>query len=685
MQNSDTPRVNPLLQPFVLPPFGEIQNSDFAPAMQKGMEADDADIQAIISNKEKPTFENTIEQLDRSGELLDRVESVFFNLLGAASDDELEDLAQQFAPQLSQHRNNIMLNHELFARVKSVWENRPQGLTPEQTTLLDNTYKAFVRSGALLDEKHKDELRKVSEEFSKKSVAFGVNLLHGRNDFHLNVTDSAKVEGIPPSALETAAATARDNGHQGWDITLDEPVYGPFLTYCPDRELRKTLYMARNAACFKESEHCNLQICEDIVNLRLQTANLLGYKRYADLVLEKRMAQNVDNVYSLLNQLRDAYLPQARQEVKAIENFAKQEEGSDFKLQPWDFAYYSRKLKLSLFDYDGEMLRPYFELSKVRSGIFGLASTLYGVTFTPNTEAPVYATDVEVFNVNDADGTFLGTLYLDCFPRKGKQGGAWTTGFSSQYRENGENHRPVAAVVMNLTKPTDSRPSLLTFGELTTFLHEFGHSLHALFANTTYRSLSGTSVYWDFVELPSQFMENYATESEFLSKFAIHYETGEPLPQELVDKLLKSRNYNVAYATMRQVGFGLLDMAMHATATPLKGNLMEVERAANKGIELLPEVPGTGMTVHFSHIMDGGYAAGYYSYKWAEVLDADAFKAFKEKGVFSSEMGARFRSCILSKGGTEPPMELYERFRGKKPTIEAMMERDGIKKAQQEK
>ena len=677
----DTPRKNPLLSPFILPPFDKIEDGDFEPAMAEGIKEAEKDIENITSCADEPTFGNTIVALDKSGEMLDRIESVFFNLLGASSNPTREALAQKFAPMLTRHNSNIMHNEKLFARVRHVWENRPENLTPEEHRLLETTYKAFVRSGALLGEERKAELRKVSEKLSKKSVEFSTNLLHARKDFHLNITNPEKVRDIPASALAIARANAKENKREGWDITLDEPVYGPFMTYCHDRELRKTLYMARNSACMGGTKYSNLQVCEDIVNLRLKSANILGYKCYADYVLEKRMAETKENVYKLLDELSEAYMPQAKKEVEAVENFARKHEGGDFKLEAWDFAYYSRKLKLSLFDIDSEMLRPYFELSKVSHGVFGLANELYGINFTVNKNAPVYDRDVVAYTVNDKDGSFLGTLYMDCFPRKGKQGGAWTTSYSPQYRENGKNVRPTVGVVMNLTKPTAERPSLLTLGEVTTFLHEFGHALHGIFANTTYRSLSGTSVHWDFVELPSQFMENFATEKKFLSKFAVHYKTGEPLPEELMNKIIKSRNYNVAYATMRQVSFGLLDMGLHSITKPLGGNLMETERNATKSVALLPEVPGTGQAVHFSHIMDGGYASGYYSYKWAEVLDADAFKAFKEKGVFSREMAERFRSCILSKGGTEPPMQLYERFRGKKPTIDAMMERDGISHA----
>lgn len=680
MHTPHTLHENPLLKPFALPPFGEIADSDFEPAMTEAISRAEAEADAIANNAAEPTFQNTIEALDACGATLDRVESVFFNLLGAASNDTREDLAQKFAPMLSHHQNNVMLNERLFARVKAVWDAAPAGLNAEEHMLLETTYKAFVRSGALLSPQQKAELRKISQELSQKTLEFATNLLHARNDYHLNITDAKKVEDVPASALAVARAAAAENKREGWDITLDAPVYGPFMEYCADRALRRELYMARNSACMKKGKYCNLGVCEDIVNLRLRRANLLGYKCHADFVLERRMAETTENVYALLNRLTDAYLPQARREVAAVEDYARRNgEGPDFILEPWDFAFYSRKLRQELFDIDSEMLRPYFELSKVRSGVFGLANALYGITLEPNSAAPVYADGVDAYTVNDADGSFLGTLYIDWFPRKGKQGGAWTTNYSPQYREGGKNVRPVVAVVTNFTKPTADRPSLLTLGEVTTLLHEFGHALHALFANTTYRSLSGTSVYWDFVELPSQFMENFATEKKFLSKFATHYRTGEPLPQELVDKIVKSRNYNVAYATIRQVSFGLLDMGLYTITSPLHGNLMEVERRATERVELLPEAEGTGQAVHFSHIMDGGYAAGYYSYKWAEVLDADAFKAFKEKGVFSREMAGRFRECILSRGGTEPPMVLYERFRGKKPTIDAMMERDGLK------
>ena len=676
---TEIPNNNPLLAAWTLPPFGSFNDSHFAPAMDEALRLAREETDAIASASETPTFANTIEALDRCGQTLDRVESVFFNLLGVESNPEREKLAEKFAPMLSRHHSDTMLNARLFARVKHVWDNPPHGLSPEQHTLLETTYRAFVRSGALLDDGRKAQLRQVSERLSRLSVDFSNHLLHALHAFSLNVTDAAKVEGVPATALAAAQAAASAAGHQGWDFTLDAPVYGPFMAYCSDRELRRTLYMARNTACMPQSEYNNLGVCEDIVNLRLERARLLGYACYADYVLERRMAGNAGAVERLLGSIADAYMPQARREVEAVEQFARRTEGAQFALQPWDFAYYSRLLKQSLYDIDGEMLRPYFELAKVEAGIFGLARELYGVTFTLNGSAPVYHPDVKVYDVADADGTFLGTLYIDFFPRHGKQSGAWTTSYSPQWRDGGRNVRPVVGISMNLTPPSAGRPSLLTFGEVTTFLHEFGHSLHALFADTVYRSLSGTSVFWDFVELPSQIMENFATEKKFLRKFAKHYATGEPLPDALADKLLESRNFNVAYAAIRQVSFGLLDMALHTLRQPLAaGTLMQAELGATAAVRLLPEAPGTGTAVHFSHIMDGGYAAGYYSYKWAEVLDADAFQAFKDDGVFSPRVARRFRECILSRGGTEPPQLLYRRFRGAEPTIEAMMRRDGI-------
>ena len=485
--------------------------------------------------------------------------------------------------------------------------------------------------------------------------------------------------GLPESAVEAAALAAKEKDLEGWVFTLHAPSYNPFMTYADNRELRRKMYMARNTICTHDNEYNNLEIVKRIVNLRRERAQLLGYPTYADFVLKKRMAENSQNVYQLLNDLLEAYLPTAREEVKEVERKAREKEGEDFVLQPWDFGYYAHKLQLEKYNLDAEMLRPYFELSRVKQGIFGLASRLYGITFKENANIPVYHPDVTAYEVFDKDGTFLAVLYTDFHPRKGKQSGAWMTSYKDQWiDEDGTNHRPHVSVTMNLTKPTESKPALLTLGEVETFLHEFGHALHGIFANTRFESLSGTSVYWDFVELPSQIMENFAVERDFLNTFAQHYLTGEPLPEELIDRIIKSRNFNTAYACIRQVSFALLDMAYYTQDKPFEEDVLSFEKRTWEAAQLLPQPEEACMSVQFGHIMSGGYAAGYYSYKWAEVLDADAFSLFKEKGIFNREVAQSFRDNILSKGGTEPPMALYKRFRGQAPTIDALLKRNGI-------
>lgn len=665
-----------------IPRFDVIKNSDFEPAIKQGIAEEDEDIRNITSCISRPTFANTIEKLDSAGELLERVTDVFYNLLNAASDEEKEQLAEKFTPILAAHQNNIMLNQDLFLRVKYVYTHPLKSLSPEKLRLTEKIYGSFRRSGAMLKGEDRKQFRKLTEEASKLTLQFQTNLLHARKKFSLNIIGKDMLDGVPETVLDTAAATARENGENGWTITLDEPVYMPVLTYCNNRELRRALYMAYHGVCLRKGEDCNTEICKDIVNVRQKMAQLLGYKSFADYVLEERMAGSKNNVYRMFSDLLEHYSDPARKEVSQVERYAKSMEGEDFELQPWDFAYYSHKLKLSLFDIDSEMLRPYFELSKVKEGIFNLATELYGIRFSINPDIPVYAGGVTAYDVVDKNKTLLGVLFLDLHPRKGKQGGAWMTTYSPQYISEKKNHRPCVAIVTNFTPPTPQRPSLLTLGEVTTFLHEFGHALHGLMANTVYRSLSGTNVLWDFVELPSQIMENFAVEKKFLSTFAQHYQTGEPLPEELIDKIVRSRNFNVAYSTMRQVSYGLLDMAYYTLEEPLGGNIEEFEHKAMQPAQLLPEVENTCMTVQFGHIMSGGYAAGYYSYKWAELLEADAFGEFKEHGTFSKETAERFRNCILSKGNTEPPMELYKQFRGKEPSIDAMLERDGIQKRQ---
>ena len=601
---------------------------------------------------------------------------MFFNLLSAETNDEMDALAQKMQPILTQHANDVRLNPRLFERVRYVHLHHRK-LTPEEKMLLDNCYEGFVRSGALLDEAGKQKLRELTEEASMLGLQFSQNLLKEQKAFSLDITDEALLDGLPETAREAAALTAKEQGKQGWVFTLDTPSYSPFMTYSTQRELREQLYMARNTVCTHQNSENNLAICQRLINLRREIAQLLGYKTYADYVLRRRMATNSRNVYKLLNDLIDAYKPTAlkeREELKKL--FNKQD-----KMMPWDSGFYSHKLQMKKYNIDQEMLRPYFELSKVIDGVFGLANRLYGITFKENSDIPVYHPDVKAYEVFDKDGSFLAVFYADFHPRKGKQGGAWMTEYQGQYIDKkGENVRPHVSVVMNLTKPTENKPALLTLGEVETFLHEFGHSLHGMFANTRFESLSGTNVWWDFVELPSQFMENFAVEKEFLRTFAFHYETGEPLPDELIERIVRSRNFMAATACLRQVSFGLLDMAYYTQREPFTADIIPFEKKAWQKAILGEQLENTCMTVQFSHIMAGGYAAGYYSYKWAEVLDADAFAVFKRHGIFNQEIAQRFRDCILSKGGTEHPMTLYKNFKGSEPTIDALLKRNGIKR-----
>lgn len=674
---------NPFFEPYNTPhatvPFDRIQFEDFEPAMREGMQREDEEIQCIVNNPEPPTFENTIETLDRSGEMLGRVTTVFFNLLSAETTDDLDALAQRMSPLLSEHENNIMLNEDLFARVKAVYDASPADLSPEQRMLLEKTYEGFRRAGALLDEAGKSRLRALTAELSRLSLQFSQNNLKENQNFYLHLTDEAQLSGLPESQREQAAQAAREKGLDGWVITLDAPSYVPFMMYANSRELRQRLYMAYNTKCTHDDAFNNFEIVSRLVNLRRELAQLLGYPTYADYALKRRMAGTTGNVYRLLDELIDAYRPAAVADVEAVAAKARQMEEPGFEIQPWDFAYYAHKLKLERYYFDAEMLRPYFELSRVKQGIFGLAERLYGITFRRNPDIPVYHPDVVAYDVFDADGSFLAVFYADFHPRPSKQGGAWMTSYKEQWTEpDGTDSRPHVSVVMNLTKPTPTKPALLTPDEVETFLHEFGHALHGMFARTRYRSLSGTNVYWDFVELPSQFMENYFMERDFLRTFATHYETGEPLPDELIDRIVDSRNFNAAYACMRQVSFGLLDMAYYTLDRPFTSDVASFECEAWRRAQLLPQVDGTCMTVQFGHIMSGGYAAGYYSYKWAEVLDADAFSLFKEHGIFDRATAQSFRQNVLSRGGTEPPMDLYVRFRGRRPTIEALLRRNGI-------
>ena len=683
-------RKNPFFEPYTTPhetvPFDKIKIEDYEEVFMEGIRRDDEQIEKTISNTDEPTFDNTIINVDddKDGyyDLLSRVSTVFFNLLSAETNDEMDALAQKLQPILTKHANDVRLNKKLFERIKYVYEHHRE-LTPEEQMLLENCYDGFVRSGALLDDEGKEKLRKLTEEASMLSLQFSQNLLKENKAYTINITNEEELDGLPDTAKEAAALAAKEHGKEGWVFTLDYPSYSPFMTYSTQRELRKQLYMMRNTICTHSNDENNINICRRIVNLRREIAQLLGFNTYADYVLKNRMASNEANVYKLLNDLISAYMPTAKAEVQDIEKKAKEMEGNDFIMEPWDFSYYSHKLQLERFNLDAEMLRPYFELSKVIEGVFGLANKLYGITFKENKDIPVYHGDVKAYEVFDKDGSYLAVFYADFHPRKGKQGGAWMTEYQGQWIDKkGENVRPHVSVVMNLTKPTAEKPALLTLGEVETFLHEFGHSLHGMFANTRFESLSGTNVWWDFVELPSQFMENYAVEKDFLRTFAFHYKTGEPLPDELIDRIAKSRNFMVAYGCMRQVSFGLLDMAYYTQSQPFTDDIIPFEKKAWEKAMVLPQLPDTCMTVQFSHIMAGGYAAGYYSYKWAEVLDADAFSVFKKNGIFDKKTAQSFRDNILSKGGTEHPMTLYKRFRGGEPTIDALLERNGIKKKQ---
>lgn len=685
-------RINPFFLPYDTPhytvPFNRITLADYEEAMMEGIRREDEQIEKIINNPDEPTFENTIIPEDEVKgrkhyyDLLSRVESVFFNMLSAETNDEMDALAQKMSPILTKHGNDVSLNPKIFERVKYVYEHHGE-LTPEENCLLEKSYEGFVRSGALLDEAGKDRLRKLTEEASMLSLQFSQNVLKENKAYTLHITDEHQLDGLPNTAREAAHEAAKEHGLKGWVFTLDAPSYGPFMMYSTQRELRKDLYMARNTLCIKYNDTNNLELCKRLINLRREMAQLLGYDTFADYVMKHRMATKVENVYKLLNDLIEAYKPKAIEEREEVEALAKEEEGAAFKMEPWDLAYYSQLLKKKKYDLDPEMLRPYLELGNVIKGVFGLATRLYGITFKENKDIPVYHPDVKPYEVYDKDGSYLAVLYVDFHPRKGKRDGAWMTEFQGQWIErDGTNVRPHASLVMNFSKPTEDKPALLRLGEVETFLHEFGHSLHGIFANTRFESLSGTNVWWDFVELPSQFMENFAVEKEFLRTFAFHYQTGEPMPDELIEKVIASRNYGAATACLRQVSFGLLDMAYYTQKEEFTDDIISFEKKAWAPAIIDEQRMDTCMTVQFSHIMAGGYAAGYYSYKWAEVLDADAFSVFKKEGIFNQATAQRFRDNILSRGGTEHPMTLYKRFRGQEPTIDALKERDGLTKGQ---
>ena len=679
---------NPFLEPYGTlhdtVPFDRIRLEDYEEAFMEGIRRDNEYLEKTINNPEKPTFDNTIlnpfDEGDGYYDLLDRVSTVFFNLLSAETNDDMDALAQKMQPILTKHANDMRLNPQLFERIRKVHLHHRR-LTPEEQMLLNNCYEGFVRSGALLDEEGKARLRQLTEEASMLSLQFSQNLLKENKAYTLHITDEAQLDGLPDTAREAARQTAKEQDKEGWVFTLDMPSYSPFMTYSTQRELRKQMYMARNTVCTHDNSENNIAICKRLINLRREIAQLLGYKTYADYVLKRRMATNVRHVYRLLDDLVDAYKPTAVKELEELKRSLPQALQKEGGMKPWDTGFYTHKLQMKKYNLDAEMLRPYFELSKVIDGVFGLANRLYGITFKENKDIPVYHPDVKAYEVFDKDGSYLAVFYADFHPRKGKQGGAWMTEYQGQWiTKKGKNVRPHVSVVMNLTKPTDEKPALLTLSEVETFLHEFGHSLHGMFANTRFESLSGTNVWWDFVELPSQFMENFAVEKDFLRTFAFHYETGEPLPDELIRRIVKSRNFMAATACLRQVSFGLLDMAYYTQREEFTADIPTFEKHAWKKAILGEQLKDTCMTVQFSHIMAGGYAAGYYSYKWAEVLDADAFSVFKRHGIFDRKTAQSFRDNILSKGGTEHPMTLYKRFRGGEPTIDALLKRNGIKR-----
>ncbi len=658
-------------------PFSQIKLEDYKPAFIENITKAKAEIDAIINNSEAPTFENTIVALDFSGEQLDRLSSIFFNLNSAETCDEMQKIAQDVSPLLTEFSNDITLNEDLFKRVKAVFDQKDSlTLTTEQATLLDKKFKGFSRNGALLNEEDKLKLREIDTELAKIKLTYGENVLAETNNYQLHITNEADLKGLPDGAKEMAASLAKSKNLEGWVFTLDFPSYLPFVTYVENRELRKEIAIAAGKKSFQDNEFDNKENVKRIVELRHKRANLLGYKSHSDFVLEERMAQNPEKVLSFLNDLLEKAKPAAQKEFAQLTAFAKELDGID-QLEKWDGAYYSEKLKQKLFNFDDEILKPYFKLENVLNGAFSIAEKLFGITFKEVFDIDKYHEDVQTFEVLDFEGQLVAIFYSDFFPRKGKRNGAWMTSYKSQTVKNGINERPHVSIVCNFTPPTETKPSLLTFNEVTTLFHEFGHALHGMLANTTYPSLSGTSVYWDFVELPSQVMENWCYEPEALALFAKHYETGEIIPQEYVEKIKESASFLEGMATLRQLSFGILDMTYHGKSQTI-ADVKSFEKQAMAGTSLYPDVEENCMSTSFSHIFQGGYSSGYYSYKWAEVLDADAFAYFQEKGIFNKEVATKFKDNVLSKGGTELPMELYKKFRGQEPKADALLKRAGL-------
>jgi len=670
--------MNPLLQPFDIAPFQQIKSEHYKPAIKEAIALAKAEIDQIVNNIDTPTFENTTVALDFTGEKLNRITSIFFNLNSAETNDEIQKIAQEVSPWLSEFRNDITLNEALFKRVKSVFDTKENlELTPEQTMLLEKQYKGFARNGANLNDDDKAKLRAIDTKLSKLSLQFGENVLAETNAFELHLTDENDLSGLPESAKEAAHQLAKENNKEGWIFTLDYPSYIPFMTYADNRALRKKLALAFGSKGFQNNKNNNEKIVLDIVNLRHQRANLLGYKTHAHFVLEERMAETPEKVIEFSNNLLEKAKPAALREFKNLENYAKKLDNID-QLQKWDGAYYSEKLKKELFDLDQEILKPYFKLENVIDGVFEVATKLFDLHFKEVFNVEKYHEDVKTYDVTDKEGNYVSLFYADFHPRKGKRNGAWMTSYKSQQIKNGVNERPHVSIVCNFTKPTKTKPSLLTFNEVTTLFHEFGHALHGMLANTTYNSLSGTSVSWDFVELPSQVLENWCYEKEALELFAKHYETGEVIPMKYVEKIKESASFHEGMQTLRQLSFGLLDMQWHSQNPSAITSVKDFENNAFSETKLYPDVAENCMSTSFSHIFQGGYSSGYYSYKWAEVLDADAFEFFLEKGIFNKEVASKFKDNVLSKGGTEKPMQLYKRFRGKEPKPDALLKRAGL-------
>ncbi len=672
---------NPLLSDFNTPfdtvPFSQVENEHFQPAIEAAIKEAKEEIDQITANSEEPTFENTLEALEFSGERLGRITSLFFNLNAAETNEEIQGIAQVVSPMLSEFSNDVRLDEELYRRIEVVHANKDKlGLNPEQSMLLDKNYKAFVRNGAKLNAEDKKKLREIDKELSTLSLKFGEHVLAETNAFEMILTEESDLDGLPEGVREAAKLLAREKGVEGWAFSLDYPSYIPFVTYSKRRDLREKMARAFGARANQDNENNNREIVLRIAHLRHQRAQLLGYDSHADFVLEERMAEKPEKVEAFLQDLLTKAKPAALKDFHKLKDLA-QKEGIT-ELQKWDSSFYSEKLKQELFDLDDEKLKPYFQLENVLHGAFEVASRLYGIHFKPVDNIDTYHEEVRTYEVQDENDRFIAVFYADFFPRKGKRNGAWMTSFKSQWKKEGTDSRPHIAIVCNFTRPTESRPSLLTFNEVTTLFHEFGHALHGMLADTTYPNLSGTSVYWDFVELPSQIMENWCYEEEALSLFAKHYKTGEQIPMDLVKKIKDSSNFLEGMATLRQLSFGMLDMAYHGHDPAEIKDVKEFEKQVFAETQLYPDVPESCMSTAFSHIFQGGYSSGYYSYKWAEVLDADAFEAFKENGIFDKETGEKFKSFVLSRGGTEKPMELYVKFRGREPDANALLRRAGL-------